>query len=241
MSSFSSLFPEPPPPLFHTGLKAPAPTCPELQWTVAPDPQDCLSSCGQKCSFVMLKSCIGPSGVLSGIVRLIVQWCALHIAHIWLQFRILWKFAFDLPTYWLNFAAAVEEKVCEPPLMNSSGPWGGDSAGPRMPTNPPPPLGASDQQLVAKGATLRSPWAPDAPWAPKAPEGFCPLCTPTLSLNPTLTLTPTPNLSLVPALHLPLALTLTRALTRMEYWDRAGGGTSSRRLQQQMRYAIESG
>ena len=38
----------------------------------------------------------------------------------------------------------------------------------------PPPPGASDQQLIAKGADRRSPWAPkvpDAPWAPKAHEG----------------------------------------------------------------------
>ena len=79
---------------------------------------------------------------------------------------------------------------------------------------PPPPLGASGQQLVPKGAALWSPWAPkapNAPWAPKPPKGkFCPLCTPALSLNPTLTLTPTQALNLV--------------LTRIEYWDRAGGG-----------------
>ena len=66
-----------------------------------------------------------------------------------------------------------------------------------------------------------APKAPDAPWAPKPPEGkFCPLCTPTLSFNPTLTLTPTPTLSLVLTLRLPLPL----PLTRIEYWDRAGGG-----------------
>ena len=86
---------------------------------------------------------------------------------------------------------------------------------------PPPPLpkGASGQQLVAKGASLRSPWAPKLPDAPreaKAPEGdLCPRCTPTLCLNPTQTLTPTPTLSLV--------LTLPLPLTRIEYWDRAGG------------------
>ena len=37
-----------------------------------------------------------------------------------------------------------------------------------------PPQGASCQQSVAKGAALRSPWAPkvpDAPLAQKAPEG----------------------------------------------------------------------
>ena len=51
----------------------------------------------------------------------------------------------------------------------------------------------------------------------KAPEGkFCPFCT--LSLNPTLTLTSTPTLSLV--LHLPLPI----GPTRIEYWDRVGGG-----------------
>ena len=57
--------------------------------------------------------------------------------------------------------------------------------GPQTPTPPPlPPKGATGQKLVAKGATLRSPWAPkapDTPWAPKAQEGiFCPLCTQTL-------------------------------------------------------------
>ena len=31
---------------------------------------------------------------------------------------------------------------------------------------PPPPLGAFGQQLVAKGVTLRRPWAPKAPDAP---------------------------------------------------------------------------
>ena len=79
---------------------------------------------------------------------------------------------------------------------------------------PPPPHGASGQHLVAKGAALRSPWAPkapDAPWAPKPPKGkFCPLCTPTLSLNPTLTLTPTPTLSLTLTLPLPLPLGVHR-------------------------------
>ena len=89
--------------------------------------------------------------------------------------------------------------------------------GPGMPT--PPPQGASGQQLV-KDADLRSPWAPkvpDVPQTPKPPEGkFCPLYTPTLSLNPTLTLPPTPTLRLV--------LSLTLALTKIEYWDRACGG-----------------
>ena len=100
---------------------------------------------------------------------------------------------------------------------------GGRGATPRVLRRqlpPPPPLGASGQQLVAKGAALRSPWAPkasDALLAPKAPEGeFCP---PTLSLNPTLTLTPTPTLGLVLTLHLhlhlhlPLPLTLTLTLS----------------------------
>ena len=90
--------------------------------------------------------------------------------------------------------------------------WGTDSVGPE--TTPLPR--ASGQQSVAKGAALRSPWAlkaPNAPWAPKAPEGkFCPLCTPTQSLNTTLTLTPTPTLSLVLTLPLPLALALSRVL-----------------------------
>ena len=54
--------------------------------------------------------------------------------------------------------------------------------------------------------------------APPCP--FCPLCTPTLSLNPTLTLTPTPTLSLLLTLHVTLPLTLIKT----EYWDRAGGG-----------------
>ena len=70
------------------------------------------------------------------------------------------------------------------------------------------------------------PKAPDARWAPKLSKGkFCPLCTPTLSLNPTrtLTLTPTPTLILVLTLHLPLSLALPLTQTRIEYWDRAGG------------------
>ena len=79
----------------------------------------------------------------------------------------------------------------------------------------PPPQGASGQQLVAKGAALRSQWAPkapDAPWAPKAPEGqFYPFCT--LSLNLTLTLTPTRTLSLILHLPLPIARNLALALT----------------------------
>ena len=78
------------------------------------------------------------------------------------------------------------------------------------------PQGASGQQLVAKGAGLRSSWAPKAPntpQAPKAPKGnFCPLCTPALPLNPTLTLMPTPTLSLVLPLPLPLPLPLICAL-----------------------------
>ena len=45
-------------------------------------------------------------------------------------------------------------------------PGGGDSAGPRTPTTPPPPLGAFSQQLVAKGVAPRRPWAPKAPDAP---------------------------------------------------------------------------
>ena len=36
---------------------------------------------------------------------------------------------------------------------------GGDSAGPRTPTTPPPPKGASGQQLVVKGMSPRSQWA----------------------------------------------------------------------------------
>ena len=56
----------------------------------------------------------------------------------------------------------------------------------------------------------------------KAPEGnFVHFA---LSLNPTLTLTPTPTLSLILHLHLPITLNLTLTLTRIEYWDRAGGG-----------------
>ena len=75
------------------------------------------------------------------------------------------------------------------------------------PPLPPRPSGASSQQLVVKGAGLRS------PWAPKVPEGnCCPLCSPTLSLNPSQILTPTPAPSLV------------LALIKTEYWDRAGGG-----------------
>ena len=84
---------------------------------------------------------------------------------------------------------------------------GSSDAGP----HPHPPHWGSGQQLVAKGTSLRSPWAPKPPDAPH----FWPLCIPTPSLTPTLTLTPTPTQSLV------LALPLT--LTRPEYWDRAGG------------------
>ena len=54
------------------------------------------------------------------------------------------------------------------------------------------------------------------------PCPFCPLCTPTLSLNPT------PSLLVTLHLTLPLTQTLTSTLaltlTRIEYWDRAGGG-----------------
>ena len=97
---------------------------------------------------------------------------------------------------------------------------GADSVGPRMwTTSPLPSQGAYGQQLVAKGAGLRSPWAPKvpaAPWAPEAAEGnFCPRCTRTLSFTPTLTLAPTPTLSLVLSLPLPLALTPIKT----EYWD----------------------
>ena len=61
-----------------------------------------------------------------------------------------------------------------------------------------------------------------------AQRKFLSLCTPTLSSNPTLTPMPTATLSLVLTLHLPLplprTLTLALTLTRIEYWDRAGGG-----------------
>ena len=56
-----------------------------------------------------------------------------------------------------------------PPPPPTHGPltWGeGDCAAPRTPTTPPPPLpllGASGQQLVAKGVALRHPWAATAP------------------------------------------------------------------------------
>ena len=78
---------------------------------------------------------------------------------------------------------------------------GADSTGLSTPTTP------SRQQLVAKGAALRSPRAPQADSSILHP-------------NTILKTNPNPNLSLV--LTLPLALTLT--LTRFEYWDRAGGG-----------------
>ena len=55
------------------------------------------------------------------------------------------------------------------------GSWGADPPCP----SPPPPKGASVQQLVAKGAGLRS------AWAPKAPEGnFCPFLHPNTILHP---------------------------------------------------------
>ena len=74
----------------------------------------------------------------------------------------------------------------------------------------PPPLPSLRAHLVAKGQQLQAIHMV----APKAPENFffhspcpfCPVCTPTLSLNPTLTLTPTPILSLL--LTLPTNLTL---------------------------------
>ena len=47
---------------------------------------------------------------------------------------------------------------------HGGGGGGGDSAGPGTPTTPPPPpKGAFGQQLVAKGVSLRRPWAPKAP------------------------------------------------------------------------------
>ena len=108
-----------------------------------------------------------------------------------------------------------DARVSQPLKTNTESPGGGRGATPRVLGRQlplPPPRGASGQQLVAKGAALRSPWAPkapDTPWPPKPPKGkFCPLCTPTLSLNPTLTLTPTPTLSLVLTLPLPLPLPL---------------------------------
>ena len=78
------------------------------------------------------------------------------------------------------------------------------------PPSPPPPLPALRAHLVAKGQQLLAIHMV----APKAPQNFffhspcpfCPLCTPTLSLNPTLTLMPTPTLSLL--LTLPTNLTL---------------------------------
>ena len=148
-----------------------------------------------------------------------------------------WRFAF--PLLWAKLATAPPPKfyptvtalnrfansrvpcshcpchphICPPLTLPPPLHGGADSAGPRTPTTPPPPREALGQQLVAKGAALRSQWAPDAPWVPKAPEGkICPFCT--LSLNTTLTLTPT----------LVLHLTLPIALIKTEYWDRAGGG-----------------
>ena len=72
----------------------------------------------------------------------------------------------------------------------------------------PPPL-ALQAHLVAKGQQLLAihmvgPKAPDFFFHSPCP--FCPLRTPTLSLNPTLTLMPTPTLSLL--LTLPTNLTL---------------------------------
>ena len=49
---------------------------------------------------------------------------------------------------------------------------GADSSGLRTP-NPPPPKGASGQQLVVNGTDLRSPWAQKAPnslWEPGSPN-----------------------------------------------------------------------
>ena len=72
----------------------------------------------------------------------------------------------------------------------------------------PAPLRALRAHLVAKGQQPRPYiWC----WRPKnsflhSPCPFCPLCTPTLSLNRTLTLTPTPALGLL--LTLPPNLSL---------------------------------
>ena len=87
---------------------------------------------------------------------------------------------------------------------------GGDVSSVLVRDSPPPPLPALRAHLVAKGQQLLTIHMV----APKAPENsffhspcpFCPLCTPTLSLNPTLTLMPTPTLSLL--LTLPTNLTL---------------------------------
>ena len=93
------------------------------------------------------------------------------------------------------------------PPRASALPRGGRLLGPG--TRPPPPLPALRANLVAKGQQLLAIHIV----APKAlekffhsPCPFCPLCTPTLSLNPTLTLMPTPTLSLL--LTLPPNLSL---------------------------------
>ena len=82
----------------------------------------------------------------------------------------------------------------------------------------PPPPPALRAHLVTKGQWLLVIHTFPLPtWHPSLPRRRS---TPTLYLNPTLTLTPTPTLNLLLTLHLTLPLTLTR----IEYWDRAGGG-----------------
>ena len=96
---------------------------------------------------------------------------------------------------------------------------GGSDTTPRilgrhLPLPPPPPLGASGQQLVAKDAAPRRPWA-EGTRRSMGTKGarrkiFCPFYTPILSLNPTLTLTPAPLVLILP---LPLARAPALALT----------------------------
>ena len=123
-----------------------------------------------------------------------------------------------LPNFVPIFLSNYFHNLSRTTKKNTILPRGLDSAGPTTPTTPPPPPGASGQQFVAKGAALRSSWAPNPPKGK-----FCPLSTTALSLNAILTLTPTPILSLVLTLHLPLllplALSLVLALTRIECWE----------------------
>ena len=78
-------------------------------------------------------------------------------------------------------------------------------SGTRLPPPPPCPPGP----LSCQGSTATGHTYGGAEGARKfffhSPCPFCPLCTPTLSLNPTLTLMPTPTLSLL--LTLPTNLT----------------------------------
>ena len=100
---------------------------------------------------------------------------------------------------------------------------------------PLPPKGGLTQQVSAKDAALKSPWAAkarDAPWAGKLPKAkLCSPCTLATFLGAIRTRTPTPTPSIVQTLPQPLSLPLplplllspALALTNIEYWDLGAG------------------